>query len=81
MQLSAVEANIGRDSTISDRDIRITVTVQVSYCRVPRGPFRIPIGSANLEMACAVVDQDQFGIRGIIAQYDVKMAALCHVGE
>ena len=37
--------------------------------------------SRRCQRTCAVVDQDEFGIRGIIAQHDLKMAALGHIDE
>src|SRR5216684_7325377 len=81
MGFLVVETNVARAGPICDSYVGEPIAIEVRQNYIARRPVRIAKSSAGCEMALAVVKQDEFRIRRVVAQHDIEIAVAVEIRQ
>ena len=68
-------------AAVGGHDVRIAVTVQIRQGHVPCAPLGIAERAEFSEMALPIIQVDNFAIRRIVADHNVRMAVAIDIGQ
>ena len=81
VKFAIVETVVAGGHAIGGDDIGEAIAVEIAHDGVACRPFRIAVLSADAEVAFAVIEEDELGVGRIVAEDDIEVTALGHVGE